>query len=227
MWICSFASGKSSALVVDIGATTTSITPVHDGLVLRKGVVRSPLAGNYISSQLRLLFSTSSPPVSLTPYYLITSKTPVDANAEAVATYRSFPSGQEPHSTFRALQEDRVLTEFKESVVAVWPGPGKLGGHSPHGTPNVELAKSQPGKPFEMPDGWNALFPALDRFRPVEGLFDTKMALQDSANPQPPSEPDHCRMHQDRPRGRRCRYPAASPRQRHGDGWNESDCRIH
>lgn len=170
-----------------MGAATTTVTPVHDGLILRKGVIRSPLAGNYINSQLRLMFAASQPPVSLTPHYLIRSKTPVDANAPAVATYRTFKDGQEPDSSFRTLQEDRVLTEFKESVVAVWPGPGKLSGHGPQGTPNVELAKTQLGKPFEMPDGWNALFPALDRFRPVEGLFDNKMALQDATNPQPAS----------------------------------------
>lgn len=123
----------------------------------------------------------------LTPHYLVVSKTPVDAAAPAIATYRSFPTGQEPQSSFRFLQEDRVLTEFKESVVAVWPGPSKLGGHGPQGTPIVETAKQQPGKPFEMPDGWNALFPALDRYRVAEGLFDTKMALQDGSNAQPPS----------------------------------------
>ena len=183
--LSAFASGKSSALVVDLGAATTSITPVHDGLVLRKGVTHSPLAGNYLSNQLRALFATTTPPINLHPHYLVTSKTPVDANAPAQATYRSFPSATAPASSFRTLQEDRILTEFKESVVAVWPGPGKLGGHNPSGTPNVEVAKSHPGKPFEMPDGWNALFPALDRFRPAEALFDAKMALGDS--PQPPA----------------------------------------
>ena len=81
-----------------------------------------------------------------------------------------------------------MLTEFKESVVAVWPGPSRLGGHSAQGMPNVEAAKSHPGKPFEMPDGWNALFPALDRFRAVEGIFDAKMALTDASNPQPDSK---------------------------------------
>ena len=32
-----FAAGKSSALVVDIGASVLSVTPVHDGLMLKKG----------------------------------------------------------------------------------------------------------------------------------------------------------------------------------------------
>lgn len=32
-----FAGGKASALVIDVGASNLSVTPVHDGLVLRKG----------------------------------------------------------------------------------------------------------------------------------------------------------------------------------------------
>jgi len=32
-----FAQGKPNALVVDIGATTTSVTPIWDGFVLKKG----------------------------------------------------------------------------------------------------------------------------------------------------------------------------------------------
>ncbi|KAK4693666.1 hypothetical protein P7C71_g3777, partial [Lecanoromycetidae sp. Uapishka_2] len=185
--LASFASGKSSALVIDVGASNTSITPVHDGLVLKKGVVHSPLAGNYISQQLRLLFAQSTPVVPLTPHYLITSKTAVDANSPSAATYRKFPEGTEPHPSFRTFQEERVLTEFKESVIAAWPGPGRLGGHTPQGNTNMDVARQHPGKPFEMPDGWNQLFPAVDRYRPIESLFDAKLALSDASNP-PPSQ---------------------------------------
>lgn len=171
--------------MIDVGASNVSVTPVHDGLILRKGVLRSPLAGNYISNQLRLLFSTSSPQVPLTPHFVIASKSPVDAGAPAQASYRKFSPGAEPHSSFREYQEERVLTEFKESVVAVWPGPGRLGGHAANGMTNLDVAKQQPGKPFEMPDGWNQMFPALDRYRAAEGIFDAKMALSDAANPPP------------------------------------------
>lgn len=180
----SFASGKPSALVIDIGASNISITPVHDGLLLKKGVARSPLAGNFISDQLRLLFSTSTPPIPLTPHYLVSSKTPVDAGAPPSATYRTFPPTSTPHPSFRRLQEERVLTEFKESVVQVWPGPGRLNSHNAHGTTNEALAASQPGRPFEFPDGYNQLFGA-ERYRAVEGLFDAKMALPDASNPAP------------------------------------------
>ena len=69
--------------------------------------------------------------------------------------------------------------------MAVWPGPGKLSGHAPNGTTNLDAAKAHPGKPFEMPDGWNQMFAAPDRFRCAEGIFDAKMALSDSSNPPP------------------------------------------
>ena len=171
-----FAAGKPSALVIDLGASSISVTPVHDGLILRKGVTRSPLAGNFVSEQLRLLFSTSNSPIPLHPHYLVTSKTAIDAGSPAQATYRSFAPGTAPSDSFRRLQEERVLTEFKESVVQVWPGPGRLAAHSQNGMPNEDLAKAQPGRPFEFPDGYNQMFGA-ERFKPAEGIFDTKAAL--------------------------------------------------
>ena len=142
-------------------------------LILNLGIMRSHLAGDFVSQQVRILFSTSQPPVPLTPHYLVSSKTPVDAGAPANATYRKLPF--EPHESFRRLQEERVLTEFKESVVQIWGGPGRLSGGQ-QGTTNEEVVKGLPGRPFEMPDGWNQVFGA-ERFRIAEGIFDAKMAL--------------------------------------------------
>jgi actin-related protein 4 len=167
-----FASGKPSALVIDIGASTMSVTPVHDGLILRKGVSKSHLGSHFISDQIRHLFSNSQPPIPLTPYYMVTSKSAVDAGSPAVATYRQFGSGEEPHSSFRDYQEERLLTEFKESVVQVWPGPGKFSGAAPTGGTNEDTVKAQPGRPFEFPDGYNQIFGA-ERYKPAEVLFDS------------------------------------------------------
>ena len=198
-----FAAGKPSALVIDVGASSTSVTPVHDGLILRKGVSRTPLAGDFISQQLRLLFSASNPPIPLTPHYLVTSKTPVDAGAPAAATYRTFPPGAAPSPSFRRFEEERLLLEFKESVVQVWQGPGRLsaqaGGNSnSNGGAATPAPPSAPGglddtlrtapRPFEMPDGFNQVFTA-DRYRAVEALFDPKAALvaPDAGSAPPPA----------------------------------------
>jgi actin-related protein 4 len=178
--LAAFASGKASGIIIDVGASHTSVTPVLDGMVLRKGVQKSPLAGNFVSSQIRQIFKQSSPEIPLTPHYLVKSKTQVDAGTAAQATYKSFATP--PTDSFRLNEEERVLTEFKESVVEVWPGPGRFSNGS-----NEEIAKNAPGRPFEMPDGWNQVFGA-DRFRAAEGLFDASAALTSDTSPRPKDE---------------------------------------
>ncbi len=48
-----FANGRSTALVIDSGATHTTVTPVHDGYALQRAVVRTPLGGDYVTAQCR------------------------------------------------------------------------------------------------------------------------------------------------------------------------------
>lgn len=55
----SFAAGKGSALVIDVGHAMASITPVVDGFVLRKGALM--VFGNSLilmSQRLGVFFST-------------------------------------------------------------------------------------------------------------------------------------------------------------------------
>ncbi|KAF2201880.1 Actin/actin-like protein [Delitschia confertaspora ATCC 74209] len=179
--LAAFAAGKASGLVIDIGASMTSVTPVLDGMVLKKGVQKSSLAGNFVSNQLRLIFEQSQPKIPLTPHYMVTSKTAVDAGAPAQAVYRQFATP--PGDSFRRLEEERVLTEFKESVVEIWNGPP--GQH--RFSQNEDSARSLPGRPFEMPDGWNQVF-GVERFKAAEGLFDAAAAFTDEQHPRPKEE---------------------------------------
>lgn len=148
------------------------------------GTSHSPLAGNFVSDQVRLAFSLAQPPVPITPHYMVATKTPVDAGQPSQATYRTFPIP--PHESFRRLQEDRVITEFKESCVRVW-NPIRNGGNNLGAS--TEWLKT-PGEsiPFELPDGWNNVFNAQDRYRAAEGLFDAKGAVQSSDHPPPPQD---------------------------------------
>lgn len=178
--LAAFAAGKASALVIDVGATTISVTPIHDGLILKKGIQKSPLAGNWLSSQIRTLFNTSDPKVDLIPHFMVASKTAVDAGAPAQAIYRKFDVP--PTTSYRALEEERILTEFKESVVQVWPGPGRLSSGTAQGTTNEDYARSQPGRVFEMPNGFNQLW-GVERFKVAEGMWDEKAALPVQGEP--------------------------------------------
>ena len=47
--LTSFASGKATSLVVDIGGQGTCVTAVHDGYALTKSSIRTPLGGELLT----------------------------------------------------------------------------------------------------------------------------------------------------------------------------------
>ncbi|PHH83457.1 hypothetical protein CDD82_773 [Ophiocordyceps australis] len=162
--LSAFAAGKATALVIDVGGANTSVTAIHDGMVLKRSIQRSPVGGLWLSSQIRRMWETSDPKVGLTPTYMVENKTPVDAGAPPQFRLRHYPF--QISDSFRAFEDERVLTEFKESVVEVWRGPGK------YSTPGTDdFVKTQPGRVFEMPDGYNQMW-REQRFRVTEGMWD-------------------------------------------------------
>ena len=70
--LSAFANGRSTGLVIDSGTTHTSAIPVHDGYVLQQAVVRSPVAGDFISRQCLEYFVESD--VEIVPPYTIATK---------------------------------------------------------------------------------------------------------------------------------------------------------
>jgi actin-related protein len=63
---------RSNGLVIDSGATQTSAVPVHDGYVLQQAIVKSPLAGDFITAQCRQMFEEAN--IEVVPPYMIASK---------------------------------------------------------------------------------------------------------------------------------------------------------
>ncbi|KXT10747.1 hypothetical protein AC579_6849 [Pseudocercospora musae] len=181
--LAAYSQGKATGLIVDIGHLNTSVTAMYEGMVLKKSIHHTPLAGNWLNEQIRLMYGSMSPPVPLVPHYMVKTKQPVDAGAPSNATYVKF--AKPPTESFRKLEEERVLTAFKESVVQAWPGPQRLEAPAaPGGFSNLEHVKQLPPKPFEMPDGWNQVF-GMERFKVAEGLFDHNAAYSDAEHPKP------------------------------------------
>ncbi|RVX72443.1 hypothetical protein B0A52_03631 [Exophiala mesophila] len=175
-----FAVGRSSALVVDFGASQVSVTPVHDGMVLKKGVTKSNIGGNFISSQVRsMLAANEAGPITITPHYLVQSKQPVDAGQAANAVLKAMPEGfKEPQASFRRYQEEKVVLEFKEIALQAWTNPNM--GFRGQGE---AMTKDSPpfAQPFEFPDGYNQTF-STERFRIVETMFDPQSYYTPPAN---------------------------------------------
>ncbi|GAA5939032.1 actin family protein [Sporobolomyces koalae] len=157
----SFASGKGSALIVDIGEELMSVVPIYDGFVLRKAIQKQPCAGNLVSEVLLAHLESQSVPV--TPRYLVKTKEVVAANHPANASLREerVPKDADSATTssYHRSQELRVMHEMKETVCEVM-------------TPTWDdaAAQAKPTRPFEFPDGYNSNFGHL-RLTAPEILF--------------------------------------------------------
>ena len=153
-------------------------------MLLKKGALRCPLGGDFVSNQLRLQLANNKPqPIALTPRYLIAKRHAVDALQPPQVTYNTFSEFTSPHPSFRRLQEDRILHEFKEYVCEVWTKGGRLS--SQHGgLNNEEHARNEPPRPFEFPTGYNQVF-TVEQFKAVEPLFDPRAALSSDEFPAP------------------------------------------
>ena len=79
--LSAFANGRSSGVVLDSGATHTSAVPVHDGYVLRQGIVKSPLGGDFILMQCREMLQNLN--IEVVPHYLVASKEEVKSDSPA------------------------------------------------------------------------------------------------------------------------------------------------
>ncbi|KAK9470464.1 actin family [Dipodascopsis tothii] len=167
--VCSaFACGKPTALVVDIGSAVASVTPVVDGLVLRKAAVRSPYAGDFLNAHALADFKKKG--IELVPHFLVARKTAVELGQPAQATLKDIPGITD---SFRKFELDRVLLEFKESTVQVMEQPY-----------NDAIAGARQQRPFEFPDGYNIGFGA-ERYQIGEALFQPSLF----ALPDTPADP--------------------------------------
>uniref|UniRef100_A0A914UP98 Actin-like protein 6A n=1 Tax=Plectus sambesii TaxID=2011161 RepID=A0A914UP98_9BILA len=67
--LAAFANGRSSGLVLDSGSTYTSAVPVYDGYCLTQAIVKSPLGGNMVSEQCKLMLQEQG--IEVVPTYKI------------------------------------------------------------------------------------------------------------------------------------------------------------
>ncbi|KAF8204956.1 actin-related protein Arp4p [Pholiota molesta] len=155
-----FAAGKGSALVVDVGKSMASVTPVVDGFVLRKGLSYSSLPKLIHAHARHLLLSPTSHRrgIDLIPHQLIANKNPVDAGALPNYTLRQ---DRVPGTTesWRVWAENREVDEWLQTVAGVveqgW---------------NDQLVAQRPTRQYEFPTGYNTYF-GSERYQVGEQYF--------------------------------------------------------
>lgn len=163
--LSAFSVGKSTGLVIDVGSSKTSVVPIHDGYVLKKGVQFQGIGGDFVSEQIIRHFEKSN--VAIVPQYLISSKSPVEPALPPV--YEEYSDRKSSTSeSYHNMQVLKTVDDFKETVCGVSEGPFN---------PNHLIKKAT--KNYEFPNGYNNAF-RIERFRLVEGLFDPRYIIRSS-----------------------------------------------
>ncbi|OZJ06401.1 hypothetical protein BZG36_00662 [Bifiguratus adelaidae] len=163
-----FAVGKSTALVLDTGSSVTSVVPVYDGYVLKKGIAKESLAGDFISEQLKEQLKQELG-IDIVPQYKVASKTAVKAGKAPEYQVREREGTTD---SYHEYQQARVLQEFKESVCQV--------SEMPYDEHTLSV---RPQKTFEFPNGYNNNF-GVQRFRVPETMFNPQHIIKQPADEQ-------------------------------------------
>ncbi|GBG64754.1 hypothetical protein CBR_g46712 [Chara braunii] len=150
--LTSFASGRATSLVVDSGGGSTTVAAVHDGYVLRKAIVRSPIGGDALTEA--MLNTVESMNVMIKPRYSF-KRTEVRLG-EFRVTDLDLPNTTE---SYRRYQQRCIAADIKESVCRVADS-----------TFEEKQYQNIPTQPYELPDG-NIVEIGADRFRIPEIIF--------------------------------------------------------
>jgi len=184
--LSAFALGRATALVVDCGAATTSVTPVLDGYILRSAMCKSPLGGTYLTDQFGEMLRDSpahkAACASIAPRYTVSRAAKLrsrkhgrDGDLKA-ASFTPAPPLLFPgtHPTYEAYMRRDVLRDMKETACVM-----------PEVTLNEELAAKMPAVTYELPDG-TVVQLGLERYKVPERL----MAPVANAAAAPPGSGD-------------------------------------
>jgi actin-like protein 6A len=109
--LTAFASGRGTALVLDVGGGVTSAAAVHDGYVLSRSVRRHALAGDLINEMLLKSAQLRNPPPPLLPLYSL-KRTEVGPG-EFSCSYVDYPG---THPSFHKYHLLQILRDAKENA---------------------------------------------------------------------------------------------------------------
>lgn len=154
--LAAFAAGRSTALILDSGYNQTTAIPVHDGYVLQQGIVKSPLAGNFLAAQMRESLKRQG--VDIVPIYQIAAKESVkEGQAPKWTPRKNIPNVTKSYHNYCV---DSQLEDVMQGTLQIHDNPFN----------EVELAMI-PSTSYDFPNGYIGTF-GVDRFRIPEPLFD-------------------------------------------------------
>ncbi|XXG71172.1 hypothetical protein AAC387_Pa07g0487 [Persea americana] len=157
--LTSFASGRATSLVVDSGGGSTTIAPVHDGYVLQKAVLTSPIGGEFLTEC--MMKSLESKGITIKPRYAFKRKEIRPGEFQTVDL--DFPNTTE---SYRLYSQRVIASDIKESVCRAPDTAFDESGYA-----NIPMT------PYELPDG-QIIEIGADRFKTPDILFNPSLALR-------------------------------------------------
>ncbi|XP_047541414.1 actin-like protein 6A [Vanessa atalanta] len=157
--LAAFANGKSTALVVDAGASQTSAVPVIDGYALVSAAVRSPVGGDHLVAQAKHMLNNMH--IQMLPIYSIQSKEVIRERERARYTLKTLPAGLT--HTWQQYMLKRQYEDFVHCVA-----------HVSETAYDDRSAASVPGLHYEFPGGYHQDF-GPERFKLSECLFEQSL----------------------------------------------------
>lgn len=153
-----FANARSTGLVVDCGGALTVCTPVFDGYIISRGVVRSPIAGDRVTDEL-LRRAEAKTGKTVRPGYAV--KKTVDVDGTITPVYLDFPNTTESYQRWSTRQ---IADDLKHSVCRVYDS-----------FFDAEANANIPCVPYELPDG-QILDIGPERFVAADVLFNPALS---------------------------------------------------
>jgi actin-related protein len=144
-----YHQGRSTGLVIDVGAAITSVTPILDGIIQTKAAFHSKYAGDFVSLHSVNFLSQNVPLLD----HLLPKPFAPTAGRSATALSSSLKN---------FLVTQRVVEEFKSSMLAVLEYPL----NPPPAPQHLQL----PGKSFHVPYG-QTIPVEIEQLTLVEPLF--------------------------------------------------------
>lgn len=168
--LAAFGNGRSTGLVLDVGAAHASAVPIQDGYVLQQAIVREPIGGDYITNLCKGYFEHRK--IDIVPPYLVASKQQFKEDE----TPKWTPKQNIPPLTesWKNYAIKRVIQDYQSSVLQVSTD-------SPY---DKSTASTYPIVHHEFPNGLN-FESSSERFLIPEKLFnphETGDGIPDTTN---------------------------------------------
>lgn len=154
--LTSFASGRPTSLVVDCGGGSTTVAAVHDGYVLQKAVVSSPIGGEVLTDCLMRFLESKG--ILVKPRYSFKRKEARPGEFQIVDL--DFPNTT---ASYKRYSQMLIVNDFKEAVCRV-----------PDTVFDETSYSNIPTTSYELPDGQILEFGA-DRFKFPDLIFNPSL----------------------------------------------------